>query len=198
MSSLIASWGLVLLFGLICLESAGIPLPGETALITAAVLAAHGDFDIASVIVVAASGAIAGDNIGYWAGRLGGRRLLERWPRLERHSRRVLPRAEAFFERHGSKTVFIGRFVALLRVTAAWMAGVGRMHWWKFLIWNALGGIAWATGFGLIAYYAGKTVAHAIEHYGLIATAVAVAVAVLAVIVLRLVKRRLVRIESEV
>src|SRR3954447_26755895 len=107
------------------MESAGVPLPGEAALITAAVLA-HDHYGIVSVIAVAAAGAIVGDNVGYWLGRLGGRRLLGRWSVTRRDAERVLPPSERFFKRHGGKTVFFGRFIALLRVTAAWLAGISR------------------------------------------------------------------------
>src|SRR5438093_5229631 len=154
MESLVQDYGLVILFVLIAMESAGVPLPGETALITAGVLAARGHMDIVEVIVVAAAAAIIGDNVGYWVGRLGGRRLLERWKPLERHASRVLPWSERFFKRHGPKTSFLGRFIAVLRVTAAWLAGISKMHWWLFFAWNAPGGICWAFAVGLLAYVA--------------------------------------------
>jgi membrane protein DedA with SNARE-associated domain len=169
-TNLLLDYGLVLLFVLVAVESAGIPLPGEAALITAAVLARperQHHYSIAWVIVVAASAAIIGDNIGYWLGRLGGRNLVERWGVTRRYAERALPPSERFFRRHGGKTVFFGRFIALLRVTAAWLAGVSRMHWWQFAAWNAAGGILWATGIGLLAYFAGKAAADAVSRYGL-------------------------------
>jgi len=178
---LLLSYGLVLLFLAVAIESAGIPLPGETALVTAAVLSASGRLhhSIVLVIVVAAAGAIVGDNIGYWIGREGGRQLLEKWGPIARHAEKVLPPAERFFRKHGSKTVFIGRFIAVLRVTAAWLAGISRMRWWKFFAWNAAGGICWATLVGVVAYYAGKAAAEAIGRYGLYAVGgLAVAVVV--------------------
>jgi membrane protein DedA with SNARE-associated domain len=162
----VTSYGLGLLFVLVMVESGGIPLPGETALITAGVLASQGHFNVVEVIAVAAAGAIVGDNIGYWVARRWGRRLLKRWDRLDRFAERVLPPSERFFERHGDKTVFFGRFIAILRFTAAWLAGLSKMHWWKFLIWNAAGGICWATLVGLLAYYLGKAAADTISHYG--------------------------------
>jgi membrane protein DedA with SNARE-associated domain len=169
--------GLPLLFVVVMLESFGIPLPGETALIFFGVLAAQGNYDIVAVIVVAASAAIIGDNLGYWfIGRLGGRALFRRNKYLHRYSETVIPRAERIMQRHGAATVFFGRFVAILRFTAAWVAGLGRMHWWKFLFWNAAGGIAWATLVGLVAYYGGKAAADAIARYGIYA---GIAVAVL-------------------
>src|SRR2546429_7258242 len=160
--------GLPILFAVVLIESFGIQLPGETALIAFGVLAAQGHYSIASVIAIAAAGAIVGDNLGYWLiGRLGGRALFRRWRCLNQYSDRVLPRAESLMARHGGKTVFFGRFVSVLRYTVAWVAGLSRMHWWRFLFWNAAGGIAWATAVGLTAYYAGRAAANAIPRYGL-------------------------------
>jgi membrane protein DedA with SNARE-associated domain len=171
------SHGLPLLFAVVLLESFGIPLPGETALIAFGILASQGNYSIIWVIVVAAAGAIIGDNLGYWViGRWGGRALFERWEPLRRYSERFLPAAERLMERHGGKTVFFGRFVTVLRYTAAWVAGIGRMEWWKFLFWNAAGGICWATAVGLVAYYSGHAAADAIQRYGIYA-AVGIAVA---------------------
>ena len=167
MEHLVETYGLGLLFLLIMLESGGIPLPGETALIGAGVLAERGHFDIVTVIVVAAAAAIVGDNCGYWIGRTWGRNVLTKWKRLERFSQRVLPPSERFFARHGGKTVFFGRFIAILRITSAWLAGASRMPWWQFLFWNAAGGILWATLVGLLAYYVGKAAAEALNRYGL-------------------------------
>ena len=168
MSGLVHHYGLAALFLIVMLESGGVPLPGETALVAAGVFASRGKLDILAVVVVAAAAAIIGDNLGYWIGRTGGRGLLERSRLLSRWSDRVLPWAEEFFHRHGAKTIFIGRFFSVLRVTAAWMAGVSRMHWWRFFLWNAAGGICWAVLVGLVAYFAGEAVANAISHYGLI------------------------------
>ena len=197
MEHLVESWGLAVLFLLIGLESAGVPLPGETALVAAAVLASNGHFDIVWVLVVASSAAIVGDNVGYWLGRVGGRRLLQRWSRVNRHAERVLPRAEEFFQRHGGKTVFIGRFVALLRITSAWLAGVSKMPWWRFLLWNAAGGIGWACLIGLIAYYVGKAAADAIGRYGLIGGAVVLVLVAVGFLVFRYWRRRMVGAETE-
>src|ERR687885_83350 len=171
MESLVSDYGLALLFLLIAMESAGIPLPGETALIAAGVLAARGDFDIISVVVVAAVAAIAGDNIGYWMGRIGGRKLLTRWMWLDRHASKVLPWSERFFARHGAKTIFFGRFIAVLRGTAAWLRGVSKMAWWRFFFLNAAGGICWAVLVGLIAYFPRHAAAGAIERFGQYAAA---------------------------
>src|SRR6202042_1843171 len=126
-------------------ESGGLPVPGETGLITAAVLASQGNLKIVPVIVLAAAGAIVGDNIGYVIGRKGGRWLLERPGAFHRQRLEVLRIGEPFFAAHGPKAVFFGRFLLGLRVWASWLAGATRMHWREFALWNALGGITWAT-----------------------------------------------------
>src|SRR5204863_596056 len=125
-------------------------------LITAAVYAATGHLQIEWVIVAAAAGAIIGDNIGYVAGREGGRPLVVRYGRYVRLDESKLRRAEGFFARHGDKTVFFGRFIAVLRAWAAFLAGVNHMNWRNFLIYNAAGGILWAIIYGTIGYVAGR------------------------------------------
>ena len=191
MTDLLISYGLVLLFAVVAAESAGVPLPGETALIAAAILAGRGHYSIVEVIAVAAAAAILGDNVGYLIGRTGGRKLLERWGPIKRYAERVLPPGERFFKKHGGKTVFIGRFVAVLRVTAAWLAGITHMPWWRFFLWNAAGGIVWATGVSLLAYYFGKAAADAVATYGVYALVAIVVIAALAFVAVRVVKKRI-------
>jgi membrane protein DedA with SNARE-associated domain len=184
--------GLPVLFAAVLVESFGIPVPGETALIAFAVLAAEGHYSIWWVIVASSAGAIIGDNLGYWLiGRWGGRKLFERWGWLKQYADRVLPRAERFMGKHGGKTVFFGRFISILRYTVAWVAGLARMPWWEFLFWNALGGIAWSVAVGLGAYYAGKSVIDSIQRYGLYAAAGIVAVIVVGGLGLHVARRRL-------
>jgi membrane-associated protein len=168
--------GYLVLFALVGAESTGVPVPGETALITAGVLAHHRRFAIALVIATAAVAAIAGDNLGYLIGRTGGRRLLERPGFLERYRRQILIKGEPFFERHGPKAVFLGRWVAGLRIAAAWLAGINRMPWPVFVFWNALGGIAWATSVGLLAYYVGAAAERIFKLTGLVGIAAALLV----------------------
>ena len=187
---LVSTAGLPLLFALVALESAGIPLPGETALITAAFLASKGKLDIVEVIAVAAAAAIVGDNGGYWVGRHWGRRVLTRWQRLERLSERVLPPTERFFARHGDKTVFIGRFLPVLRFTAAWMAGIAHMRWWRFLAFNAAGGICWATFVALLAYYVGRAAADAFDRYGVLGAGAILAAAAAVLVVVHVLRNR--------
>jgi membrane protein DedA with SNARE-associated domain len=175
--------GYPLLFVLVMAESGGLPIPGETALITAGVLASRGKLQIEWVIVTAAAAAIVGDNIGYLIGRKGGRWLLERPGRFHRQRLEVLKTGEPFFTRHGAKAVFFGRFLLGLRVWASWLAGATRMHWRTFVAWNALGGITWATGIGLLAYFLGSSAGNAIETFGIYGL-VAVFVAIVSAIVL--------------
>jgi membrane-associated protein len=174
----VSNVGYPLLFLLVMGESSGVPIPGETALITAGVLASQGRLQIEAVIPLAAAAAIVGDNIGYVIGRKGGRWLLERPGAFYRQRQEVLRIGEPFFERHGSKAVFFGRFILGLRVWASWLAGGTRMHWARFVLWNALGGITWATGVGLIAYFLGHSASNALEAFGifgLVAAALAIA-----------------------
>jgi membrane-associated protein len=181
-----AHLGYVALFALVGVESAGVPVPGETALIASGVLAQHGDLSIVLVITIAAAAAIVGDNIGYLIGRTGGRRLLERPGAFERQRREIIARGEPFFERHGPKAVFLGRWIAWLRITSAWLAGINHMHWPVFLFWNALGGIAWATSVGLLAYFLG----HAAEDIFKIGGIAAAAFIVLLVVTYALWRRK--------
>jgi membrane protein DedA with SNARE-associated domain len=183
-------WALPLMFVLVALESFGLPIPGETALIACGVLASQGMLSIVAVILVAIAAAIIGDNLGYWVARRGGRSLLFRYRVTRRYAEQYLPRGERFFVKHGGKAVFIARFVAVLRVTAAWTAGLARMSWWRFFAWNAAGGIVWATLVGLVAYFLGNAAADAISRYGLYAAGGAFALAALGFVVVRLIERR--------
>jgi membrane protein DedA with SNARE-associated domain len=194
MTNFITDHGLPLLFLAVMIESFGIPVPGETALIAFGVLASEGHYSITSVIAVAAAGAIVGDNLGYWLiGRVGGRALFRRWRWLSQYSERVLPRAESLMARYGGAAVFFGRFVAILRYTVAWVAGLSGMSWWRFLFWNAAGAVCWATAVGLTAYYGGKAVADAIARYGLYSGIVIAAGVVVGWLVLRFARTRVER-----
>jgi len=147
----------VLIF--VAIESTGIPFPGETMLLIAAIAAGttH-QLAIPWVIVAAASGAILGDNLGFWIGREGGFRLLRRYGRYIRLNERKLKLGLYLFRTHGGKVVFFGRFIAVLRAWAAFLAGTNRMPWPSFLLFNALGGIVWATVYGLGGYFLGDNI----------------------------------------
>src|SRR5438445_6921803 len=146
------------------LESLGIPLPGETALVTAAAFAASGRLSIYRVLIIAAAAAILGDNGGYWIGRKGGLRLIRRYGRILHIDEVELGRARNFFDRHGGKTVFIGRFIALLRTWAAVLAGAARMSYGTFMLYNALGAVCWAVVVGALGYVFGRNLPQ-LEHY---------------------------------
>ncbi|MFI5272152.1 MAG: DedA family protein [Ktedonobacterales bacterium] len=140
----------------VALESMGVPFPGETSLLAGAIYAGTtGRLSIVGVIAAAAAGAIIGDNIGFSVGHFGVYPLLRKLTRLLRIEDKSLHYTERFFQRHGDKTVFFGRFFSLLRTFVAFLAGVNRMPWRKFLFWNALGGIVWAILYGVLGYVLG-------------------------------------------
>src|SRR5947208_2043899 len=141
-----------LLPAIIGLESMGIPSPGETALVAAAVLASQGKLQIWLVLLIGICSAIIGDNIGYLLGRRFGRDLLEAPGPLRSHRVRALEVGDGFFKRHGPKTVFFGRWIVAIRVATAWLAGINGMRFRTFFVWNAFGGITWGLTYGLAAY----------------------------------------------
>ena len=157
--TLLTTYGYWAVFACIAIESTGIPFPGETMLLVAAIYAGttH-QLSLVLVIASAASGAILGDNLGFWVGREGGYRLVHRYGHYVRLNERKLKLGLYLFMRHGGKVVFFGRFVAVLRMWAAFLAGVNRMAWPRFLLFNALGGIVWASLVGLGGYFLGDTV----------------------------------------
>src|SRR5207247_4693247 len=142
----------------------GIPLPGETALVTAAALAAGGHLSIHAVGAPAAAAAVMGDKGGYWIGHAGGIPLVRRFGRFIHLNEPHLERTRRFFERHGPKTVFIGRFIALLRTWTAVLAGAARMPYGRFMLYNALGAVCWAGVVGALGYVFGRNLAR-LEHY---------------------------------
>ncbi len=174
---LVESYGYWFLFVLVAIESFGIPLPGETALVTAAAYAALGRLNVGLVIAAAASGAIVGDNAGYWLGRKGGIAVVRRYGRHVGLTEAKLERAHEFFERHGAKTVFLGRFIALLRSWAAALAGVACMPYVTFTIYNALGGIIWASIFGWLGYAFGRNLPRLERYVGQLSVALVLLVA---------------------
>lgn len=173
MTHFVENYGLWVVFVVVLLEVAGLPfIPGETALIAAAVLASQGHGSIVWTIVLAIVAAILGAGIAYAIGRRWGRGLLSRWPWFERVTKPGVNRSDEFFHRHGAKAVVLGRFVPVLRATLGWMAGVGRMRLLRFLLANVSGAVAWGLAIGLVAYYVGG----AVIRYGTYAIAGAVAV----------------------
>jgi membrane protein DedA with SNARE-associated domain len=192
---LIQQYGYLAVLFVVGLESVGIPLPGETTLVTAAVYAgATHHLDIWGVLLAAIAGAILGDNLGYLIGHWGGYRLLVRYGRYVRLDQEKVKVARYLFKRHGGKVVFFGRFVSILRTYAAFLAGTSRMPWPRFLLFNAAGGIAWASLYGLGAYLLGHIVESASRPLAYTFGSVALVAIVVAIIFIRRNEKRLERI----
>ncbi|HEX2378201.1 MAG TPA: DedA family protein [Gaiellales bacterium] len=164
-----ANLGYLAIFLIVGGESAGLPIPGETSILVGGALAASGDLDLPLVWVFAAAGAIIGDNIGYVIGRFFLRRVLTGPGRFAHRLERSVARSEVYFRRHGGKTVFFGRWLPVLRVTAAWMAGASHMPWRRFAVFNALGGIGWAISISSLGYFAGKSADSVVGVLGILA-----------------------------
>jgi membrane protein DedA with SNARE-associated domain len=160
LAHLIATYGYVAIGTIVALESMGLPLPGESVLVLAALYATRHNLSIVGVVASAATGAVLGDNIGYWIGREFGYRLLLRYGGHVGLSSSKIKLGQYLFLRHGGKVVFFGRFVAVLRLLAAILAGVNRMDWRRFLLANAAGAILWASGVGFGAYVFGRAATH--------------------------------------
>src|SRR5919199_1943153 len=155
--SVIGHYGYLVVFLGVMAESTGVPLPGETILIAAGIMVQRGGLDLGDAIFYGILGAVVGDQIGYWVGREGGRPFILRYGRYLFITPQRLAGAEAFFERHGGKAVFMARFFSGLRVFGALVAGMSRMRWGTFLIYNALGGAVWATAVVLAGYLLGRS-----------------------------------------
>lgn len=158
---LLGQYGYAAVFAFVMVESLGVPFPGETMLIAAAIYA--GDthhLDVVGIWVAAAGGAIVGDNIGFAIGHWGGYRLLRRYGSKVRLDEAKLKVGRLIFARHGGKVVFFGRFVSILRTYAAFLAGTNRMSYWRFFAFNAAGGIVWAGAYAFAFYYVGSSLKH--------------------------------------
>ena len=189
---LLTTYGYWAVLVFVAIESTGIPFPGETMLLVAAIYAGttH-QLSLPLVIAAAATGAILGDNLGFWIGREGGYRLLRRYGRFLRLDERKLKLGLYLFMRHGGKVVFFGRFVALLRMWAAFLAGTNRMGWKRFLHFNALGGMLWATLYGAGGYLLGDNVHRLTGPMGIVAIVLAVLTLLTFLVFVRRNERRL-------
>lgn len=188
---LIATYGAWLVGAIVGLESMGIPLPGETTLVTAALYAgATGRLSIAAVVFAAAAGAIVGDNIGFWIGRTLGYRWVVRHQSALRLTPKRLRLGQYLFDRHGGKVVFLGRFVAVLRAFAALLAGLNRMRWRRFLVFNMMGAIVWASAYGGGAYAFGDKLTNVLGETGILLSAAAAALVVIGFLLARKYERR--------
>jgi membrane protein DedA with SNARE-associated domain len=189
---LVAAYGYLAVAIAVGLESMGVPVPGETVLIAAAIwVGAHRDLNIMWVIAAASAGAAIGDSIGYWIGRTIGFRLLARYGAHFGLTEERLKLGQYLFLRYGGAIVFFGRFVALLRTLAALLAGVNQMPWPHFLLFNVSGGILWATAFGLGGYLFGEAVLHVGGPISLALLICAIVAAVAAFLFIRRHERRM-------
>ncbi len=195
LTHLLAVYGYWAVLVFVALESTGIPVPGETILLTAAIYAGSTHrLNIALVIIAAIVGAILGDNVGFWVGREGGYRLLRRFGKFLHLDEGKLKLGQYLFHRHGGKVVFFGRFVAVLRAWAAFLAGANRMRWRDFLVYNAAGGIVWATLYGLGAFLLGNAVHQLTGTIGKVLVGLAIVVLIAFAVFL---KRNEARLEEE-
>jgi membrane protein DedA with SNARE-associated domain len=183
---LVALYGYWVVAAIVALESIGLPVPGETTLIAAAIYAGTTHrLSIALVILAAIIGAVAGDSIGFWIGRVVGFRLVLRYGPYVHLTERRLKLGQYVFWRYGGKFVFFGRFVAVLRTAAALLAGVNRMAWPRFLVFNASGGTIWAILYGSAAYAAGDRIRQLSVPIGIAALSAALIAVVIGFILLR-------------
>jgi membrane protein DedA with SNARE-associated domain len=180
------TYGYWAVFVFVAIESIGIPFPGETMLLVAAIDAGttH-QLSIVLVILAATCGAILGDNLGFWIGREGGYRLLRRYGRYIGFNERRVKLGLYLFRTQGGKIVFFGRFVAVLRAWAAFLAGVNRMQWSRFLLFNALGGVSWATLYGLGGYFLGEEIHRLTGPVGIVTIVLAVLIIIASLIFVR-------------
>ena len=185
LTDLFARYGYAVVFVGVLLENAGAPVPGETMLLAGAALARFGSLRLTWVIAAAIVGATLGDNLGFFIGRRGGRVLVERYGAMIGMTSAHLAKFDRFFDRHGAKTVFVARFITGLRVLGALLAGASRLTWSRFLVFNALGAVVWATTFGLVGYalgYSWLTLEQWIGRSGLILLALVSAIGGLAIL----------------
>lgn len=193
---LLVAYGYVAIFLFVAVESMGIPVPGETMLILASVYAGTTHhLEIGLVIAAAAAGAIIGDNLGFLAGQYGGYRLLHRYGTYLHLDERKLRLGAYLFERHGGKVVFFGRFLPILRIWAAFLAGTHRMAWGRFLTFNAAGAIVWSGSVGLSAFVFGNSL---LRSGGLVSVVSAALVLVAAALVMLVVHRQERRLQEQV
>jgi membrane protein DedA with SNARE-associated domain len=181
---LISTYGYLAVFAFVMLESLGIPVPGETALIAAGTYAGHTHhLSPWLIFVVASAAAIIGDNLGYLLGDKGGYRLLRRYGHYIRVDESKMKIGRYLFDEYGGRVVFFGRFVSILRTYAAFLAGTNRMRWRHFLVCNAAGGILWAAIYTFGAYAAGSTL-HRFSGVANIVLGIAAAIVILATILI--------------
>ena len=192
LASPLEHYGLWAIFFLVLVEDFGIPVPGETVIIAASIYAGSGRLNVVAVGVVAFFAAVFGDNIGYGIGRFGGRRLVDRWGKYVFLTPERLDKAEEFFDRQGAKIITIARFIEGLRQANGIIAGITKMHWLRFIAYNALGAALWVGTWVSIGYFAGQhinTIYSVITRYSLY-VAIAAVVLIVGLIARHVVRRR--------
>lgn len=192
LTQLLTTYGYWAVLVFVAVESTGIPFPGETMLLVASIYAGTTQhLSLPIIILAAATGAILGDNLGFLVGYQGGFRVLRRYGRYIHIDERKLKLGVYLFRHHGGKVVFFGRFVAVLRAWAAFLAGVNRMRWPRFLAFNAAGGVLWATMYGIGGYVLGDNVHRFAGVVGKVTLALAALLLLAGILWLRRNERRL-------
>lgn len=202
LQQLLQTWGYGVIFVAMLLENAGLPLPGETVTLLGGYAAGSGQLNGLGVMAAAATGAILGDNIGYWVGRRAGWSLILRVGGLLRQSPEQLDRLREQFLRHSGKSVLLGRFVAVLRVIAGPMAGAVGMPYPRFLLCNAAGAVLWAGTMVSLAWLGGRWIPfdqmmRGVIQFGLGALALVTVILVLPRLLSLLERRQLERQDEE-
>ena len=179
----VAQYGYALVATFLFIEAAGLPIPGETALVTAAALAGRGTLSIVGVMIAGIAGTIAGGHAGYWIGARGGTALVQRHGRWIGLNEARLAKTHSFFAQHGAKTVALGRFVAFLRSFIGIFAGLSQMPPRVFVLYNALGGVIWVTTFSVLGYAFGRNLPRLIRYIGRVSLLIALLIALVAAVV---------------
>ena len=182
-SQWVGHYGYVVVAVFLLVEGMGVPIPGETALVTAAALAGRGTMSILGVAIAGCIGTIAGGHTGYWIGLRGGTRVVAKYGRWLRLNEERLDRTHRFFVQHGGKTVLLGRFVAFLRSFVGIFAGISEMPFRTFAAYNALGGIIWVLAFSILGYVFGRNLPRLIHYLGRVSLLLAILIAVVAGVV---------------
>jgi membrane protein DedA with SNARE-associated domain len=191
-------YGYIIVFLAICIESMGVPFPGETMLLIASAYAANTHhLSIFGVIASAAGGAIFGDSLGYWIGREGGRKLIRSYGKFVGLTDERYQKAQDYLKVHGGKAVFFGRFVSIARTWIAVLVGAHHLNYMQFLLYNVLGGIVWATLYGSLGYLFGENLPLLETWIKRVGIGVSIAVVIVIVYLLYLRKKRKKRLEAE-
>jgi membrane protein DedA with SNARE-associated domain/membrane-associated phospholipid phosphatase len=182
-SQWVSHYGYVLVVVFLLVEAAGVPVPGETALVTAAALAGRGTLSIIGVVIAGCAGTIAGGHLGYWIGARGGTALIHRHGKWIGLTEQRLAKTHAFFAGHGAKTVLLGRFVAFIRSFVGIFAGISEMSLPAFATYNAIGGAVWVTSFSALGYLFGRNLPRLVHYIGRVSLLIAIFIAVVAAVV---------------